>query len=277
MNLQNYIINILGVKPNINVKKEIKNCIQFIQSYLNNNKNIKTIIVGISGGQDSTLTGKLCQIAIEKIRKKTTDKSYQLIAIRMPYGIQHDEEDCQSALQYINPHCTYTINIKKAVLSTELSLKKSGIIISDYTRGNIKARERMKIQYSIASTYQGIVIGTGHASEYVTGFFTKFGDGASDLNPIAHFNKRQGRELLKALKCPPHLYLKDPTPDLEDENPNQKDEDILKITYNDIDSYLEGKKINKHSKKKIEWWYKKTQHKRLPAINIINKSLVILK
>ncbi|CAL4320244.1 NH(3)-dependent NAD(+) synthetase [Buchnera aphidicola (Eriosoma grossulariae)] len=274
MNLQKYIIKLLNVKPVINSKKEIQKCINLIELYLNQNPKIKTLVVGISGGQDSTLTGKLCQMAIQKIRTKKNDLSYNLIAVRMPYGIQNDEKDCQDALKYIQPNYTYTINIQDTILMSELSLKKSGITISDYVRGNQKSRERMKIQYSIASMYQGIVVGTGHAAEYITGFFTKFGDGASDINPIARFNKKQGKKLLQTLNCPSHLYLKDPKPDLEDEKPNQTDEEILKITYNDIDDYLEGKNINKISKKKIESLYNQTKHKRMMPITKINQFLL---
>ncbi|MCB6771174.1 NAD(+) synthase, partial [Veillonella atypica] len=79
---------------------------------------------------------------------------------------------------------------------------------------NEKARERMKVQYSIAAMENCVVLGTDHSAENVTGFFTKYGDGGSDLVPIFRLNKRQGKMLLKELGCPERLYIKTPTADL---------------------------------------------------------------
>ena len=262
MKLQNTIIKNLKVKPKINPKYEIECITNKIKTYLKINDNIIALIIGISGGQDSTLTGKLCQIAIHKLRKEHINAKYQLIAVRLPYGQQSDEQDCKDAINFINPDNLLTIDIKNAVLSSEKSLKKAGIIISDHVKGNEKARERMKVQYSIASMKNGIVVGTQHASENVTGFFTKYGDGGSDINPIANLNKRQGRALLQELNCPPHLYLKDPTAGLEDTGPHKTDENILGIKYSDIDDYLEGKKIDKNISNIIESMFIKTKHKR---------------
>lgn len=70
----------------------------------------------------------------------------------------------------------------------------------------------MKAQYSIAGMTSGVVVGTDHAAEAITGFFTKYGDGGTDINPIFRLNKRQGKQLLAALGCPEHLYKKDQPP-----------------------------------------------------------------
>ncbi|ANZ22405.1 NAD(+) synthetase [Buchnera aphidicola (Diuraphis noxia)] len=262
MNMQKKIIKLLKVKAIIIPEIEIKNRINFLKKYLLNNIHLKTLILGISGGQDSTLTGKLCQISIEQLRKKTKNTNYQFIALRLPYGIQKDEKDCQDAINFINPDCVLNINIKNAVLSNEQALKNSGIIISDHIKGNIKSRERMIVQYSIAAVKNGLVVGTGHASEIISGFFTKYGDNGTDINPISTLNKRQGVLLLKQLRCPSHLYLKKPTADLEDEHPQREDESVLGVKYDDIDSYLEGKKIDISSKEIIEKLYLNTLHKR---------------
>ena len=120
----------------------------------------------------------------------------------------------------------------------------------------------MKIQYSVAFIKKGIVVGTGNAAEMITGFFTKYGDNGTDINLISKLNKRQIKYLLKTLNCPKHLYLKKPTADLEDEQPQKEDEIALGIKYDEIDNYLEGKKINILNKKIIEKLYLKTQHKR---------------
>lgn len=266
MSLQKKIIKLSGVKSIITPEIEIKNCVQFLKKYLLSHIDLKSLIVGISGGQDSTLTGKLCQIAINEIRKEKKDISYQFIGVRLPYGIQQDEKDCQDAINFINPDQLFYVNIKNSVISSEQSLKKSGIQISDHIRGNEKARERMKVQYSIAAVKNGLVVGTGNAAENITGFFTKYGDNGTDINPISRLNKRQGRLLLKILNCPKHLYLKKPTGDLEDDYPQKEDELILGVKYDEIDSYLEGKKVNLASKKIIEQLYLKTDHKRNKAV-----------
>ncbi|XBC37814.1 MAG: ammonia-dependent NAD(+) synthetase [Buchnera aphidicola (Meitanaphis microgallis)] len=262
MNLQKKIITTLGVKPTINPKFEIHRIVHFIKTYMLYYKNIKTLVLGISGGQDSTLTGKLCQLAIKELNQSYNYKNYKLILLCLPYGKQIDLEDCQDAINFIQPEITLNINIKNSVLSTEKSLKKAGINTSNRIRENNKARERMKVQYDVAHAYNGIVIGTDHASEAITGFFTKYGDGGSDINPISELNKKQGKLLLKELKCPSHLYLKPPRANLEDTHPYKTDEEILGVTYLDIDAYLEGKKIDKKCQLIIEKHFINTQHKR---------------
>ena len=271
--LQKKIVKSLGVKSIINVQEEIRKIIDFLKSYLKHHLDIITLIVGISGGQDSTLTGKLSQLAITELRKETNNNDYKFIAVRMPYGIQIDEKDCKDAVNFIKPDHLLIVDIKEAVLASELSLRKAGINISDFIKGNMKARERMKIQYSIAGISNGIVVGTDHSAEYVTGFFTKYGDGGTDINPIFHLNKRQGKQLLDKLHCPKHLLLKKPTADLEDNRPGLKDETVLGVTYKSIDDYLEGKDIKSHTSKVIEYWYKKTIHKRNLPITIFNNFL----
>ncbi|WP_085046922.1 ammonia-dependent NAD(+) synthetase, partial [Cronobacter sakazakii] len=231
---------------------------------------LKTLVLGISGGQDSTLAGKLSQLAISELRDETGDQSYQFIAVRLPFGVQFDEKDCQDALAFIQPDKVLTVNIKEAVLASEKALREAGIELSDFVRGNEKARERMKAQYSIAGMTKGVVVGTDHAAEAVTGFFTKYGDGGTDINPLFRLNKRQGKLLLKTLGCPEHLYLKVPTADLEDDRPSLPDEVALGVTYDNIDDYLEGKQIDEKISQIIDGWYVKTEHKRRPPITIFD-------
>lgn len=213
MTLQQEIIQALGAKPQIDVAGEIRRSVDFLKSYLQTYPFIKSLVLGISGGQDSTLTGKLCQIAINELRAETGDSSLQFIAVRLPYGVQADEQDCQDAIAFIQPDRVLTVNIKAAVLASEQALREAGIELSDFVRGNEKARERMKAQYSIAGMTKGVVVGTDHAAEAITGFFTKYGDGGTDINPIFRLNKRQGKQLLAHLDCPEHLYKKLPTAD----------------------------------------------------------------
>lgn len=259
--LQQEIIKDLKCKSKIDPKEEILRRKNFIKEYLITTS-LKTLVLGISGGQDSTLCGKLCQESIKELREKSGDKEYKFIAVRLPYGEQFDEKDCQDAIKFIKPDEVLTVNIKNAVDASCKSLADAGVEISDFAKGNEKARERMKVQYSIATMNRGIVVGTDHAAEAITGFFTKFGDGGADIVPLFGLNKRQGKSLLKELSCPSHLYLKTPTADLEDGKPALPDEVALGVTYDEIDDYLEGKNIEEKSLKIIEDRFLKTNHKR---------------
>ncbi|SUQ58595.1 NH(3)-dependent NAD(+) synthetase [Raoultella terrigena] len=269
MTLQQEIIQALGASPQIDTDGEIRRSVDFLKSYLQTYPFIKALVLGISGGQDSTLTGKLCQQAINELRAEGDD-SRQFIAVRLPYGVQADEQDCQDAIAFIQPDRVLTVNIKGAVLASEQALREAGIELSDFVRGNEKARERMKAQYSIAGMTHGVVVGTDHAAEAITGFFTKYGDGGTDINPIFRLNKRQGKQLLARLDCPEHLYKKLPTADLEDDRPSLPDEAALGVTYDNIDDYLEGKTLDEKTAKIIEGWYLKTEHKRRTPITVFD-------
>ena len=143
--------------------------------------------------------------------------------------------------------------------------------VSDFNKGNIKARERMIAQYAIAGSENGAVAGTDHAAEAVTGFYTKYGDGGADICPLWRLDKRQGRVMLKLLGAPEHLYLKTPTADLEEDRPALPDEAALGVTYKDIDDYLEGREVEEKAAETIEGWYLKTQHKRHLPINVYDE------
>lgn len=185
MSLQNDIITALGVKSSIEPAQEIRVSVDFLKNYLNAHPFVTSLVLGISGGQDSTLTGKLCQTAITELRNETGNARYQFIAVRLPYGVQADEADCQDAIAFIQPDRVLTVNIKPAIEASEATLRAIGVELSDFVKGNEKARERMKAQYSIAGMNAGLVVGTDHAAEAVTGFFTKYGDGGTDINPIS--------------------------------------------------------------------------------------------
>ncbi|WP_010096624.1 ammonia-dependent NAD(+) synthetase [Ornithinibacillus scapharcae] len=267
--LQSTVIAELKVQPAIDPKEEIRKRINFLKEYLLKNSFATGYVLGISGGQDSTLASKLAQLAINELNE-TSDKKYQFIGVRLPYGEQFDEEDCQDAIDFVKPSKVITVNIKKAVDASVQSLSDAGITISDFLKGNEKARERMKVQYSIGGTENCFVIGTDHASEAVTGFFTKHGDGACDLIPLYGLNKRQGKQLLKELGCPEHLYNKKPTADLEDNKPALPDEEALGVTYEAIDDYLEGKQVSDNDNARIEELYLKSRHKRHEAVSVFD-------
>ncbi|MEJ7542470.1 ammonia-dependent NAD(+) synthetase [Staphylococcus intermedius] len=259
--MQTLIVEEMKVKPIIDSAETIKEIQHFIEQYLHAHTFVKTLVLGISGGQDSTLAGKLVQLAVENMRT-ASGRDVQFIAVKLPYGVQKDADEVEDALNFINPDRTVTVNIKPAVDQSVQSLQEAGITLSDFHKGNEKARERMKVQYAIAANTSGIVVGTDHSAENITGFFTKHGDGAADIAPLFGLNKRQGRQLLQYLDAPAHLYEKVPTADLEDDKPQLPDEEALGVTYEAIDDYLEGKVVSPEDAAVIERHYVRNAHKR---------------
>jgi len=265
------IIKELGVVKfeDFNVKKAIKERVDYLKSYIIKS-NTNGIVLGISGGVDSATAGKLSQIAINELK----DEGYNVkfIAMRLPYGIQKDENDAQKSIEFIGADKVVTVNIKEGVdgiLNSGLSglydseIDKNGVVTTvDFVKGNIKARMRMISQYQVAGMYNLLVLGTDHNAECTAGFYTKHGDGACDLIVLNGLNKRQVRECAKELGAPEWLYNKEATADLEDENPQVSDEIALGFKYNEMDDFLEGKKVSTEVEKKIIAQYSKTQHKR---------------
>lgn len=268
--LQKKIVEYEHVLPEIDPKEEIRKSIDFLKDYLKANPFLKSYVLGISGGQDSTLTGKLCQMAIEEMRAETGDQSYKFIAVRLPYGVQKDASDAVDAVEFQHPDVDLIVNIKDPVDAMVKVVEETGQKITDFNKGNIKARQRMVVQYAIAGANNGAVVGTDHAAENFSGFYTKFGDGAADLTPLFRLDKRQGKAMLKELNCPPHLYEKAPTADLEEEKPALPDEVALGVTYEEIDDYLEGKEVSDQTAEKIEKLWKKSEHKRHLPVTIFD-------
>ncbi|MCK2000299.1 ammonia-dependent NAD(+) synthetase [[Brevibacterium] frigoritolerans] len=262
METQKRIMKELNVQPIIDEKREIRKRIEFLKEYLLKS-GLNGYVLGISGGQDSTLAGKLAQLAVTELANENPEKEYEFVALRLPFGEQKDEKDAKDALEYINPSHSYTFNIKTTVEDFSSDYLGSSLEpLSDFNKGNVKARLRMITQYAFAGQRNLLVIGTDHAAEAITGFFTKYGDGGADILPLSGLTKRQGRNLLIELKAPESLYLKTPTADLLDHKPLQSDETELGISYEQLDDYLEGQKVAKEIAEKIENRYFSTQHKR---------------
>lgn len=262
--LQARIIDELNVSPVIDPAAEVEKRVGFLVEYLTTT-GASGLVLGISGGQDSSLAGRLSQLAVERLAERGIDAEF--IAVRLPYSVQHDEDDAQLALSFIRPQRTVTFNIQRGVDGIEDEyLDAIGDDMSDFNKGNVKARARMVAQYAIAGQRRLLVVGTDHAAEAVTGFFTKYGDGGTDILPLAGLSKRQGRALLEYLDAPARLYTKAPTADLLDHNPGQTDEDNLGLSYADIDAFLEGEDVPDTVAETIEARYLATEHKRqLPA------------
>lgn len=259
--LQDRIITELHAKPAIDPAEEVTARVNFLVDYAITT-GAKGFTLGISGGQDSTLAGRLCQLAVEELRRRGTKAEFY--AVRLPYATQADEEDAQIALEFIRPSQSVTINVQDATLAVASAVSDclDGKPVSDFNKGNIKARQRMIAQYTLASETGTLVVGSDHAAEAVTGFYTKFGDGAADLMPLVGLNKRQGAALLKYLGAPASTWEKVPTADLEEDRPMLSDEEALGVTYAHIDDYLEGKDVPAEAAERIEHLWRVSRHKR---------------
>jgi NAD+ synthase len=269
-NLRERILAELGVKPVITPEDEIRARVDFLKDYLRSTP-AKGYVLGISGGQDSTLAGKLCQLAVEELR--TEGHSATFVAVRLPYGVQADERDAQIALDFIGPDRSVVANVKPSAdtVAAQVAIACRELLdgddaLRDFVRGNIKARERMVIQYAIAGQLSLLVVGTDHAAEAVTGFYTKHGDGGVDIIPLSGLTKRQGATLLRELGAPPSVWQKVPTADLEDDRPALPDEVALGVQYSQIDDYLEGADVAPEVAAKVESHYLATRHKRVMPV-----------
>ncbi|WP_313484931.1 ammonia-dependent NAD(+) synthetase [Stutzerimonas kunmingensis] len=246
------------------VQAEIDRRVSFIQTCLRES-GLKTLVLGISGGVDSTTAGLLAQRAVAGMREAGEGDDYRFIAVRLPYQVQHDEHEAQLAVDAIKPDECHTVNIGTAVLglaAATQALDPLSPAQRDFVLGNTKARMRMVAQYTIANARQGLVIGTDHAAEAVMGFFTKFGDGACDLTPLAGLVKDQVRQIAAALGAPDQLVHKVPTADLEELSPGKPDEAAHGVSYRNIDDFLQGKPVPDEAARIIIDTYDKTAHKR---------------
>ncbi|EUC13334.1 UNVERIFIED_ORG: NH(3)-dependent NAD(+) synthetase [Burkholderia sp. CF145] len=254
----------LHVADHFDAAREIERRAAFLADYLRAN-GLAAYVLGISGGVDSSTAGRLAQLAVERLREAHYDARF--VAMRLPYGVQHDEADAQQSLAFIRPDDTLTVDIRPAADAMLASLSASGLPFADasqqdFVHGNIKARQRMIAQYAAASARRGIVIGTDHAAESVMGFFTKFGDGGADVLPLAGLTKRRVRALARALGANDALAHKVPTADLEMLRPQRPDEDAYGIRYEDIDDFLEGKPVSDAVFDTVMRFYDSTHHKR---------------
>ncbi|EGR4198797.1 ammonia-dependent NAD(+) synthetase [Vibrio cholerae] len=266
----------MRVQPSIDPHFEIERRVAFIKRKLTEAR-CKSLVLGISGGVDSTTCGRLAQLAVEELNQQHHTTEYQFIAVRLPYGEQKDEDEAQLALSFIRPTHSVSVNIKAGVdglhAASHHALANTGLIPSDpakidFIKGNVKARARMVAQYEIAGYVGGLVLGTDHSAENITGFYTKFGDGACDLAPLFGLNKRQVRLLAKTLGAPEQLVCKTPTADLEELAPQKADEAALNLTYEQIDDFLEGKAVPAEVSQRLVAIYNATQHKRQPIPTI---------
>lgn len=269
MSLQLEIIAALGVRPQIDVAVEIRKRVDFLKEQILS-AHVSGLLIAISGGLDSAVVAALCKQATDELSNES-GQDYETLGVFQPYGEQADIADSYAVASAIGLRKTIETNIEEAVnemvLESEYALKAIGVNrhLSIATKGNVKARTRMVIQYALANERKLLVVGTDHASEALTGFFTKYGDGAVDVTPISTLNKRQVRQLGEQLGVPQAVLNKVPTAGLWE---GQTDEGELGVSYEDNSDYLEGKEIDPKVQAKLERHYKQTTHKRRPIPGI---------
>ncbi len=239
----------------LTIDKKIDSVVKWIRDQVEVSKT-KGVLVGLSGGIDSSVVGFL-------IKKAFPQNS---IGVIMP--CKSNEKDKQDAmevakacgLEYIVVDLT---DEQDAILNKVTSgLENKNIDISDAKRltdANLRARMRMSTLYTVANSLNYLVAGTDNAAELYTGYFTKYGDGGVDILPIANLPKREVYEWAKHLGVPQTVIDRAPSAGLWE---GQTDEAEMGTTYNMIDDYLEGKEIPQKDKEIIERMHEKTEHKR---------------
>lgn len=274
---QSDIIAEMKVLPEIDVDFEIRRRVDFIKYQLELSGQ-KNLVLGISGGIDSCTCGRLAQLAVDELDQE--DDGYRFIAVRLPYATQQDEADAQLSIDFIQPSLSLSVNVQPGTDALHQSVMQAleargigdiGEVEQDFARGNVKARMRMVAQYEIVGLLGGLVLGTDHSAENITGFYTKYGDGACDLVPLFGLNKRQVRQLAKRLGAPHNIITKTPTADLESLAPAKADEEALGLSYDQIDDFLEGRQIDADAAERLTRIFISTAHKRQPIASIYDQ------
>jgi len=246
----------LGVADEFDAATETERRIAFLADYLDRS-GASGYVLGISGGVDSTVAGRLAREACVRTGRTFT-------ALRLPYGVQADEADAAAAVAFIEPAACLSVDIKPAVDALHGATTVDGVPdeVADFVKGNIKARQRMVAQYAVAGRLGALVVGTDHAAEAVMGFFTKYGDGAFDVGPLLGLTKARVLAIGRELGAPAPLVDKVPTADLEELQPALPDETAYGVTYAEIDAYLEGREVDDRAREVIEAAYRRSAHKR---------------
>lgn len=232
--------------------------VDFIRRYMDG-AHASGVVLGISGGVDSFLCGSLCAAACAADGK-------QLQLVLLPNGEQKDIADaeaCARQIRSIYPQVKCdTVSIAGGYAGAVADLEGAAGFEKDiYTLGNLQPRLRMMYQYALAKGM--LVAGTDHASEAITGFYTKYGDGGSDFNPLQELVKDDIYDMAKTYGAPAAVLEKQPSAGL---GISATDEEELGIAYADICAYLKGNVIEEGVREKLEGIYARSMHKRaVPA------------
>lgn len=233
----------------MNLNDYIKEIESFLINYLKDTHS-ETFVLGVSGGVDSSLVAALCKKAVGK---------EHLHCLIIP--IESSQEDIKDALTLVKDlDLRYDIiDATETFYSYVNDFKKNGYEMDKSTLGNLKARIRMSILYAFAQKERGLVVGTDNADERYVGYYTKYGDGACDLLPIAHLVKAEVVEAAKILGVRTSLAERVPTAGLYE---GQTDEKEMGVLYKDLDAYVLGKKVNKEAEERIQYLHRISEHKR---------------
>lgn len=217
---------------NLEIEAEVERIVDFIKTIIQESK-AKGIVLGLSGGIDSALTGTLCVRALGKSR---------VFALLMPiHSPETDLNDAKLMANYLGIKyeiidLTESFEILLKVLSRTQKPK-------ELAKANLKPRLRMMALYYFANQLNYVVAGTGNRSEKEIGYFTKYGDGAADFLPILHLYKKEVRKMAKFLKIPPKIIDRKPTAGLWEGQTTEGEVSQqlgFPITYEKLDEMLEN-------------------------------------
>ncbi len=235
----------------MDAKKETEQRVQFIKDILQSS-HAKGIVYGNSGGKDSALVGILCKMACDN----TT-------GIIMPCSSKRNySNDMQDALKVADKFDIKTLNVDLTPVKDAFMLQASHEFeLNENAQANVNPRLRMITLYAYAVANNCIVAGTGNASEAYMGYFTKWGDGAHDFNPIADMFVSEIYELLEYLGAPEEVITKAPSAALRE---GQTDEGEMGVKYAQIESYIKNgpKSVDEKSRAIIKKLHEASEHKR---------------
>ena len=232
-------------------KTEFENRVAWIRNLVEN-AGVKGIVFGNSGGKDSALVGILCKAACDN-----TLGVIMPCASKRNYG--EDAEDGRALAEQFGIEAR-VVDLTK-VREQELEALQGVSELNDAAITNIAPRLRMTTLYTIAAAESRLVAGTGNRSEIYMGYFTKWGDGASDFNPIADLTATEVFDFLRWLNAPAHIVEKAPSAGLFE---GQTDESEMGVTYRAIDTWLQEGTAEEKDLAVIERFHSRSEHKRRP-------------
>lgn len=228
-------------------KKETEERVEFIRSKMND-AHASGLVFGNSGGKDSALVGILCKMATENV-----------LAVAMPCSSKRNYGEDMDDAKRLAENFGIEMVVVDLTKTKEDMLGAFGMDITDAAKANIAPRLRMTALYSIAQTRNSLVVGTGNRSERYMGYFTKWGDGACDINPISDLTATEVFEFLRYLNAPSNIIEKAPSAGLFE---GQTDESEMGVTYRAIDEYITTGNTDEASKTIIDRYHRISEHKR---------------